>query len=137
MYESLLKHLLRPLTRIIPDGAYMKRSKELISFAGQEAPLKPLRVRFMSRIFESITITAGVALASLLLVIGLGSLSYLKTTPSGGQVATSFNNESLAMEATLSDFNMQIQAISYFDQSAKQVAMALDKISDKTNEIKN
>ena len=131
MEEIILKKLLSPLTRIYPDSAYMKHSKELIAFSRQEVALKPLRVRLTSRIFESVTFTASVALASVLLVIGLGSLSSLGGA--NGQVAASFNNDSLALEAKSADFNIQIQAITYFDESAKQVSLALDKISEITN----
>lgn len=140
MYEILLKKLLSPIKRIQPDSAYMQRSKALISLRNQETaslPLNlPLSKRFTSRIFESVTFTAGLALASLFIFIALGSLSYLAGEP-GGQMASSFNNDSLALEAKSVDFSMQIKEISYFDESAKQVALALDKISETSNEVKN
>lgn len=140
MYETLLKKLLTPLNRITPDSGYMANSKALISMRAQELPAQPLRMRFFSRMFESVTFTASLALASLLIFIAIGSLSYLTGT-SNGQLASSFNNDSLAMEAKSIDFSMQIREISYFDESAKQVALALDKISEQSNktadEIKN
>ena len=135
--DIMLKKLLSPLRRIAPDSAYMTRSKELIAFSAQEAPVKSLRTRLMSRIFESMTLTAGVALASLLIVIALGSISYLGgSSHSGGQVAASFNNDSLALEAQSADFSIQIQNISYFDESARQVALALDKIAESLSNVK-
>lgn len=134
--DIILQKLLSPLSRITPDMAYMTRSKTMIALRSQEAPTEPLRVRFMSRIFESMTLTAGLALASLLVVIALGSISYINGSRSG-QVAASFNNDSLALETKSADFNFQIQDIGYFDESAKQVTMALDKISKTTDEIKN
>lgn len=136
MEEMMLKKLLSPLNRITPDKAYIARSKTMIALSAQDTPTEPLRVRFMSRIFESMTLTAGVALASLLVVIALGSISYISGSRTG-QVAASFNNDSLALEAKSADFNFQIQDIGYFDESAKQVTMALDKISKATDEIKN
>lgn len=140
MYEILLKKLLAPLSRITPDSGYMTASKAQISLREQEMPSQLLSSRFFSRIFESVTFTAGLALASLLIFVAIGSLSYLAGS-SNGKLASSFNNDSLALEAKSIDFSMQIREISYFDESAKQVALALDKISEKSNktadEIKN
>ena len=133
MEEILLKKLLSPLTRITPDAGYMANSKARISLRGQEIQNQPLGARFFSRVFESVTFTAGLALASLFIFIALGSLSYLAGGAPSGQVTSSFNNDSLALEAESVDFNLQISEISYFDESAKQVALALDKISGQSS----
>jgi hypothetical protein len=132
MEEQLLKNLLRPLRRISPESAYMTRSKQLIAMTRQEAAVAPIRSRLRKGIFESMTMTAGLALASLLLLVAVGSLSTLTGSNTNGKVAASFNNDSLALEAQSADFTMQIQEISYFDESAKQVALVLDKISNET-----
>lgn len=134
--DAQLKKLLSPLKSITPDSAYMSRSKQLITFARQKAPVvqMPLYTRFAGRMLESFTFSAGLALASLFIIIALGSLSYLTGPAQDGAVATSLNNDSLALEAESIDFNMQIKEISYFDESAKQVALALEKISEQSDE---
>ena len=133
MDEQFLKNLLKPLRRIEPSRDFMARSKQLITLARQEAAPAPIRERVLSSIFEGFTFSVGIAMASLLLIVTIGSISYLTGT-SGGEVASSFNNASLAQEADSIDFNLQIQEISYFDESAKQVALALDKISHDADE---
>jgi hypothetical protein len=114
MEDLFIKKLLSPLSLITPSDAFMTRSKELIAFSRQEMPLKPMRMRFVGRIFESFTFSAGLALASIMIMLALGSISYLVGAPSNGKIATSLNNKYRSKQNI--DFSIQIK-ISYFNES--------------------
>ncbi len=127
MTEDFLKQLLQPLRRIEPEQTFIAASKARILLATQEPPMNMLSSRLRIRFFESLTLTGAIALASFLILIAFGSISYL--SGGGATLATSFNNDALISEAQSTDFQLQIKAVTYFDESAKQVAMALDKIT--------
>lgn len=110
---------------LMPRAEFMAQSRLRATQNVQEPAQRPV---FGARFFESLTAGSALALASLLLIIVLGGVSYLAKR--GGQVAatTSLSNDSLVREATGLTFKVQIKDAEYFDQSAEQVVQALDKI---------
>ena len=131
MEEADFKKFLSVLRRIQPTDAYQSRSKPLIVLARQEQPLAAPalpRVKLRLRIFESLTVTGAIALASFLIIAALGSMSIVNLRENG-TLASSLSSDSLVSEAKSANFDLQIKEVTYFDESSKQVALALDKIS--------
>ncbi len=128
MEDAQVKKLFGVLARISPDSAYMARSKQLIAMTRQEAATMHAPLPWQRRFFESLTVIGAIALTSFLVIIALGSLSYAGLKENGS-LASSLNATSLISEAKSADFELQIQAVTYFNESSKQVASALDKIS--------
>jgi hypothetical protein len=82
------------------------------------------------RIFESITASGALALASILLVVLFGGFSYLNYQ--GGSVATNTNSpeaQALLKEASSLVASVQIKEIERFAESSEQVVTALDTLS--------
>jgi hypothetical protein len=71
--------------------------------------------------------TGAIGLASVLLLVILGSLSY---SNQGGSTNSSFNSNAIVAEAQSANFELHIKEVTYFDESAKQVALALEKIAE-------
>lgn len=129
MTEEFLKKLVSPLKRVEPTSEFMARSKARIMLTKQEAPKFKLRLNF----FESLTFTGAIGLASILLLAGIGSLSYI-ASDSSNLADNSLNNAVLISEAESANFQLQIKEITYFDESAKQVALVLEKIAEPNEE---
>lgn len=130
MNEATLQKLLNPLTGITPSPEFAMRSKAQILMSAQEQTV-PARVRV--RFFESLTVTGAIGLASVLLLVILGSLSY---SNQGGST-NSFNSNAIVAEAESANFELHIKEVTYFDESAKQVALALEKIAEADDNKEN
>lgn len=129
MIEQKLQNYFKHFTAITPRSEFLARSRSEVL----KQPQLALAETWLSRMKESLTTGSALALASLLLFIVLGSISYLATQTTG-QVATapSFNNDSLAKEAAQLSFQVQLKDAEYFDESASQVVRALDRVVNET-----
>ncbi len=126
MIEQKLHNYFKHFTSITPRAEFASRSLARITTTAQMPATSP--VWFM-RVKESLTTGGALAMASLLLLIVLGGISYV-AKQSGQVVATaSLGDAALMREASQLTFNVQLKDAQYFDESASQVARALDRIS--------
>ncbi|PIR86758.1 MAG: hypothetical protein COU11_04605 [Candidatus Harrisonbacteria bacterium CG10_big_fil_rev_8_21_14_0_10_49_15] len=127
---TTVTNLLRSLE---PSREFMVRSKQMILSTAQE-PLRRLPFRLPVRLPEGVTIQTAFAFASVILVVLAGGVTYFNT--SSGQLAQSFNDDTLMQEVRTASFEIQIAEAQYYDQSATAVALALEKISGEQDNEK-
>ena len=125
--EKFLSKIFTPLKKIEPNSSYLSQSKKTILLSEQEPTQESIKSILRPRFLEGISLRTSFALASLLLIIITGSVSYLKS--SSTPLAGSLNDEALAQEINSIDFQVQVKEVSYFNQSARDVSLALDEIS--------
>jgi hypothetical protein len=127
MIEQKLQNYFKRFTAITPRSEFVMRSRMQVTSSGQ----LPIAETWLSRMKESLTTGSALALASLLLLIVLGSISYV--SKQGGQMATtsSLSNDTLTREAAQLSFQVQLKDAEYFDESASQVVRALDSIANE------
>jgi len=128
MIEQKLTTYFKRYATITPRAEFLARSRMSISAQVQ----LPLAGTWFSSLRESVTTGSALALASFLLLLIVGGVSYI--SKQSGQLATtsSFNNDSLTKEAALLTFHVQLKDAEYFDESASQVVRALDQIANET-----
>ncbi len=129
MIEQKLSAYFAKYRSIHPDAGFAARSLSKITAASQESPV--LHGSWVLRLKETMTASSALALASFLLLIVVGSISYV--AKQSGQMArlngADFTDETLAREAAQLSFQVELQAAEYFDESASQVVRALDRLS--------
>ncbi len=126
MIEQKLQNYFKKYKAITPTADFAHRSLSQITCTVQlPAPTATWFMRFK----ETLTTGSAMALASLLLLILVGGISYV--AKQSGQFATniSIGNDTLSREASLVTFNVQLENAQYFDESASQVARTLDRLS--------
>lgn len=130
MIEKKLTTYFHRLAPITPRAEFVLRSRAEVTRAPQE-----LRTHSWAfRLREAVTSGSALALASFLLLVVLGGVSYV--AKHNGPVANSaLNDASLAREAAQISFQVQIQDAEYFDESASQVVRALDRLSSEGADI--
>ncbi len=128
MIEQKLTTYFKRFTAIRPRGEFVAAIRMQVT----AQPQLPAAENWLSRMKESLTTGSALALASLLLLIVLGSISYL--SKQGGAIAAtgSFNTDTLSREAAQLTFQVQLKDAEYFDESASQVVRALNSITDTT-----
>ncbi len=125
MIEQKLTTYFKRYTAITPRQEFAARSRDLVT----SLPQQPLARGFLFRVRETLTTGGALAMASFLLLVVLGGISYVSRQ---GAVATSsFNNDTLVREATELSFSVELQEAEYFDESASQVVRALDRIVEE------
>jgi hypothetical protein len=125
--ESKLNTIFARLKQITPDQAFLSRSKASILATAQEA-VRPRTTLFSVR--ERFVFIPALAFGALLLVtISLGAF----VNPTDDVLLTNApavsSSEDLTREAEKVDFSIKIAEVNYFDESAEQVALALDEIA--------
>lgn len=130
MIEQKLTTYFKRYASITPRADFLTRSRA-------EATTRPQVARaqtshWLLRMKESATTGSALALASFLLLIIVGGVSYI--SKQGGQIVAtgSFNNAALEREATQISFQVQLKDAEYFDESASQVVRALDNIANES-----
>ena len=133
MENKKFQNLIALIKKIEPSADFLHQSKMTIAVTLQEEKAKQKSIRFIPmRMVEGITLRSTFAFASIFLVAIVASTAYFTTT--SNHLAKSLDDKALAQEATSLDFEIQIAEAAYFDQSARQVALALDKISEDNAE---
>lgn len=129
MIEQKLQNYFKRYTSVTPRAEFALRSRAQITCLAQ---LPTSRPTWIMRFKETLTTGGALALASLLLLIVLGGISYVAKQGglTGGSVA--LNAAALSREASALSFNVQLKDAQYFDESASQVARVLDKLSGDT-----
>ena len=126
MIEQKLKTYFERYKNLSPRADFVANSKKIIFSTTQQLPAFSWRLR----VFESITASGALALASILLVVLFGGFSYLNYQ--GGSVATNTNSpeaQALLKEASSLVASVQIKEIERFAESSEQVVTALDTLS--------
>ncbi len=133
--QDAIQKIFTSLKRITPDSGYLAQSKASILQSTQDARTQ-LQPKFAFSFFERLNITGAVALGALVLLV-VGTAAFMGTP--AGQLADvpSIASESLTREASEADFTLQISEAQYFDESAEQVAVALDQIADTKSKDEN
>jgi hypothetical protein len=129
MIEQKLKTYFGKYNNLSPRAEFLSHSKRVIFATQQQLPAASWR----SRIFESVTASGALVLASLLIVFVFGGISYLNHDT--GSVATSANSpeaQAMLKEASSLVASVQIKEIERFTESAEQVVTALDTLANDT-----
>lgn len=126
MIEQKLQNYFKHFTAIKPSAEFASRSLAQITGTAQLPVAAPT---WIMRFKETLTTGGALALTSLLLLIVLGSISYV--AKQGGRFAATnpLADDALVREASQLTFNVQLKDAQYFDESASQVARALDRLS--------
>jgi hypothetical protein len=131
MIEKKLTTYFARYKKLMPSAEFLHRSKTTIAFAKQEAVgFGGLR----SRIVESLTASGALALASLLLLVVLGSISYIGSKTGATLVqnsTTDAETTALLKEASLLVSSVQLKEVDSFAESSEQMVSALDILSKK------
>lgn len=115
--EELIKNL-KAFSQIKPDSGFVERSRVLIL----AIPKKRVGFRFGPVL----------AFASLVLFLILGGLSYLNSNKTS---LTSLDADNLLKEAADLDISINLKEAKYFDESAKEVAAVLERVSKEGKDL--
>lgn len=130
MEDNLIK-ILREFSNIQPDAGFIKRGRLALSVLPPQKIANPVR-RGVMEALESFKFAAAITFASLMLFLIMGGVSYVKFKNSPG-ILGSMQEQDLKDEA---EFSIQLGEAKYFEQSAEQVAAALNKISEENGKDK-
>jgi hypothetical protein len=112
-----------------PRQEFLSVSKQIIINTQQQQPMFAVT---RIRLFNSLKFSAALAFASFLLFALLnGSSSF----SGGGSTALINSKDQLLGEANLTNFQLQIKEAAYYAQTADQVAVALDEISNSATPL--
>ena len=132
MEDKIIKTL-KALRAIEPSEDFVKRSRGLILASPRE---NHHLAGFKFRIWESFRFAGALAMASFLIFAIFGGLAYFNIKNLGPMILTSFNEGNLLTEANSLDFQIRLNEVNYYEESAKQVTALLDEVS-KTADEKN
>ena len=130
MIDQKLTTYFSRFKNLAPRSEFISSSKTQIISEAQES--RGLFV-WRSRFFESITVGGALAMASLLIMLVIGGVSFL--TEKTGSVATTSSDpdaQALLHEASRLASSVQIKEVDRFTESAEQVVSALDALSRQT-----
>lgn len=128
--EKYLYGILRPLKNILkPHPEFIRQSRPIILTYTKTGAFKILRI-----LGDSIKFAAALSLASLLLLLVLGGMSYFKTNFSP-VILTGFNTQKLLGEIDDLDFQIRLTEAQYYSQSTKEVAAAPDEVSQNDESV--
>lgn len=129
MIEQKLTTYFSKYKQLSPRAEFLASSKSRIAASSQFIPAFSWRKRVM----ESLTAGGALALASLMLVVVLGGLSY--ASRQAGVVATGGTRnaeaEILLKEASALTSAVHIGEVEQFNESSEQVVMALNQIAQE------
>lgn len=123
MEEQLIK-ILKALKLIKPEEGFVQRSRGIILSSPQKQGL----FGFRSNIFESFKLAAAITLASALLFVFLGGLSYFNVKNLSPVLLTSLNDENLKAEEQKLDFQIQLGQVTYDLGSEKEIGAKIDEL---------
>lgn len=125
MEDQLLK-ILKSLKSITPDLEFLSRSRNLIV----STPQKQTSGWFIFRgnLMQSIKLGAAMTLASALLFIILGGVSFFNVRNLSPVMLSSINEENIAAEADKLDFNIQLGQLEYDVEDEKEIGAKLDDL---------
>ncbi len=118
---------------LTPRADFVSSSMAKILLTEQQQPIN--FNTFRTRFLESITVGSALALASLMLLVVLGGISYLGQQSGVATVATispaskDADTVALLQEASKLVSSVQIKEVDNFAESSEQVVSALDKLS--------
>lgn len=124
MEEQLIK-ILKALKLIKPEEGFVQRSRGIILSSPQ---LRRSLFGFRSNIFESFKLAAAITLASALLFVFLGGLSYFNVKNLSPVLLTSLNDENLKAEEQKLDFQIQLGQVTYDLGSEKEIGAKIDEL---------
>lgn len=124
MEEQLVK-ILKQLKLIRPDEGFVKHSRQNILSSPQ---LRKGIFGFRSNIFESFKLATAIALASALLFVFLGGLSYFNVKNLTPVLLTSLNDENLKAEEAKLDLQIQLGEVTYDLGSEKEIGAKIDEL---------
>lgn len=124
--KNNVETLLRSLQRINPDASFVARSKAQILASSQETA--PERMSVLTWLSTHQTAKIAIGLASIVIVTTVGISSYVGSNTRS--LSRSFNSAALSQEADSLDFQIHIKEAVYYDETAQEMALALDKIAN-------
>lgn len=124
MIEQKLHAYYKRFATISPRADFVARSRGSITHLAQE----PVASLWRTRIIDTLTASGALALASFLLLAIVAGISYATRSSGVLMARTGLNDAALTRETTDLAFKVQIKDAEYFDESASQVARALDTI---------
>lgn len=125
MEEQILKFL-KSLKSITPDSEFISRSRNLILSSPQKETTGWFA--FRGRVLQSIKLGAAMTLASALLFIILGGVSFFNVRNLSPMMLSSINEENIAAEAEGLDFNIQLGQLEYKVEDEKEIGAKLDEL---------
>jgi len=124
MIEQKLTTYFKRFNSITPRVEFISQSRARVSFSEQLSPVRSWQVKLV----ESLTTGSAVALASMLLLVVIGGASYVSKNTAQVASKSGLSDMALMDEAAQITFNVQLKDAEYFDESASQVVLALDRI---------
>lgn len=124
--ENQLSKIFKEFKNIQPDAGFIKRSRLALAHLPPQKQSDPIR-RGVMEALESFKFAAAITFASLMLFLIVGGVSYFKFKNAPG-ILGSIQEQDLISE---SEFSIKLGDAKYFEQSAEQVAAALNKISEE------
>ena len=115
----------------VPGADFLTRSKATILVSAQESATP---VGFRAKILESLTAGSALALASILLLVVLGSVSYIGTQTAATLATNNSHDadaEALLREASQLVSSVQIKEVDQFLESSEQMVSALNALSEQ------
>lgn len=124
MEEELIK-ILKGMKTIKPDDGLIKRSRHLILSSPQ---MKRSFLGLTLNILESFKLATALTLATALVFVLLGGLSYLNIKNLSPITLSSLNAENLKAEEQKLDFQIQLGQANYNLGSEKEIGAKIDEI---------
>ena len=122
--ENQLSKIFKEFKSIQPDPGFIKRSRLALAVLPSQRSANPIR-RGVMEALESFKFAAAITFASLMLFLIVGGVSYFKFKNAPG-ILGSIQEQDLISEA---EFSIKLGDVKYFEESAEQVAAALNKMS--------
>lgn len=129
--EQKIQKYFDVMKRHVPGADFLMRSKATILISAQEPPAP---AGFRAKVLESLTAGSALALASLLLLVVLGSISYVGTQTAATLATTATHDadaEALLREASQLVSSVQIKEVDQFLESSEQMVSALNALSEQ------
>ncbi|MEK7192296.1 MAG: hypothetical protein AAB646_02165 [Patescibacteria group bacterium] len=126
--EEQLSKILKKIKSIAPEEGFLKRSKDLILSARQNKfGFDDLRTSLL----ESFKWGAALTLASLLLFVLVGGLTYSNLEGVSPAILSNLNDIKLRNEVNNLDFQIRLDEISYSSQNDKAIGQKIDELLDE------
>lgn len=125
MMEDKLLKILKYFRNIQPDKNFAARSKQqLLSMKKPSHHLATVKIGF----FDSLKFSGALALASLLIFVLFGGLTFFSIQNISPTILTSFNDEKLLAESEAANIEIKLKEVRYYERSAQEVAALLDEV---------
>ncbi len=124
MEDQLIKFL-KSLRSIVPDEGFVSRSRNLVTSAPQHSAGWFV---FRGSVLQSIKLGAALTLASGLLFIVLGGVSFFNIRNLSPVMLSSINQKNIQAEADNVGFQIQVGQAKYDINSDKEVGVKIDEL---------